>query len=334
MKRTLTFIGILLASLFIIYIAGPTPEKPIYNTKLPFVPSDTKGLEQYVRSIDAPHKIKPENESKIIWADSTKEKTEYAILYLHGFSASHEEGNPVHINFAKRYGCNLYLTRLAEHGIDTSDAMANLTAEKYWRSAVQAYAVAKKLGRKVIILSTSTGGTLALKLAAEFPEIFALINLSPNIAINDPAAFITNNHWGLQLTKWVTGGNYRITKIDTAEGPKYWYYKYRVEAIPALEELIETSMNKETFEKVKCPVLTVCYFKDEHNQDPVVKVSAMRTMMQELGTPANLKEFIPLTTPENHVLGNPLKSKDVKSVENTCFNFAEKVLKLTPLRNI
>jgi esterase/lipase len=180
-------------------------------------------------------------------------------------------------------------------------------------------------------MSTSTGGTLALKLASTYPEIKALINLSPNIAINDPAAFLTNNHWGLQLTRLVTGGNYRSSKVDTAEAAKYWYYTYRCEAVPALEELIETSMNKRTFEKVKCPVLTVCYYKDEENQDPTVKVSAMRVMMNELGTPANEKVFKPLAGPKSHVLGNPLKSKDVESVQLVCNDFAESVLKLKPV---
>ena len=40
--------------------------------------------------------IKPGNEAKIIWADSSKTRTEYAVVYLHGFSASREEGSPLH----------------------------------------------------------------------------------------------------------------------------------------------------------------------------------------------------------------------------------------------
>ena len=64
--------------------------------------------------------------------------------------------------------------------------MINLTADKLWNSAKEAYAIGKQLGKKVIIMATSTGGTLALKLAAEYPEIAGLILLSPNIAINDP----------------------------------------------------------------------------------------------------------------------------------------------------
>ncbi len=59
-----------------------------------------------------------------------KNKTEYSLVYLHGFSASQAEGDPVHRNIAKLFGCNLYLSRLAEHGIDTAEPMMNLTAEE------------------------------------------------------------------------------------------------------------------------------------------------------------------------------------------------------------
>ena len=137
------------------------------------------------------------------------------MVYLHGFSASQEEGDPVHVEFARAFGCNLYLSRLAGHGIDTIDAMINLTAEELWNSAKEAYAIGKQLGKKVIILATSTGGTLALKLAAEYPEITGLILLSPNIAINDPNAWLLNNPWGLQIARLIKG-KYNTSDDTTA----------------------------------------------------------------------------------------------------------------------
>ena len=163
-------------------------------------------MEKYIANNESKHKLKPDNEARILWYnDSTKEKTEYAVVYLHGFSASQEEGDPVHYEFAKKFGCNLYLARLAEHGVDTTVPLANYTAEKSWRSAVEAYAIGKQLGRKIILMSTSTGGTLALKLCAEFPDISANIMMSPNIAINDPNAWLLNNHWGLQIAHIIVG---------------------------------------------------------------------------------------------------------------------------------
>src|SRR5580704_12307053 len=135
-KRWLWLIPVVL---IIIYMAGPAPARPLYKTEMPVVPTDAIQLEGYVKNNEAQHKLKPDNEARILWAnDSMKQKTDYAIVYLHGFSASQGEGDPVHKNIAKEFGCNLYLSRLAEHGIDTSDAMVNLTADKYWESAKQA----------------------------------------------------------------------------------------------------------------------------------------------------------------------------------------------------
>ena len=86
----------LVAILLIIYFAGPKPIKPIYAKGLPLVP-ELAALPTYVAAQEAKQKIKPGNEAEIVWADSTKfEQTEYAIVYLHGFSASKEEGNPAY----------------------------------------------------------------------------------------------------------------------------------------------------------------------------------------------------------------------------------------------
>ena len=190
------------------------------------------------------HNIKPNNEARIIWIDSSRQKTPYSVVYLHGFSASQTEGDPTHRRFAKAFGCNLFLSRLADHGVDTTEALLQFTPDRVWESAKEALAVGKKIGDKVILLSTSTGGTLALMLAAEYPDdVFALISLSPNIAINDGAAFILNDPWGLQIARMVMGGDYRVTDANE-EHAKYWNKKYRLESLTQLEELVESSMSK------------------------------------------------------------------------------------------
>ena len=130
LKILLYIIGVLI----IIFLFGPRPNTPAYTTAMPIVPAAGQ-LEKFIATNEATHKLKPNNEARIVWAnDSNKQKTEYAIVYLHGFSASQEEGDPVHRNIAKTFGCNLYLSRLAEHGIDTSEQLMNLTADNYWES--------------------------------------------------------------------------------------------------------------------------------------------------------------------------------------------------------
>jgi esterase/lipase len=328
--RFLRWLGIIIILLIIIYFLGPQPSTPKYKTDLPAVPSDAAQLEKYVADNEAKHKIKPDNEARIVWFnDSTKEKTEYAVEYLHGFRASQEEGDPVHREFAKKFGCNLYLARLAEHGIDTSDALANYTAEKSWRSAVEAYQIGKQLGKKVILMSTSTGGTLALKLCAEFPEIAANIMMSPNIAINDANAWLLNNHWGLQIAHIVVG-EHRVIKDTSRLYNQYWNTRYSTNSLVQLEELLESTMKESTFKKVTQPSLLLCYFKDKENQDQVVKVSGMKRMFAQLGTPDSLKREVAIPNAGNHVLASPIKSKDVASVRKEVDKFAVEILKLTP----
>ncbi len=317
----------LIAVVVIVYFLGPQPPKPNFNYTLPLI-ADSSNMDSYVRTIEQEHKIKPNNEAKIIWADSTHTVTEYAIVYLHGFSASQMEGAPVHQNIAKQFHCNLYLARLAEHGIDTTEDMLNLTAENYWESAKQAYAIGRKLGKKVILMSTSTGGTLSLQLAAAYPEIAGLIMYSPNIEINNPAAPLLNNHWGLQIARLVKKGNYADIPFTNPSYPKYWNTHYRLEATVALENLLEATMNKETFNKVTQPVLALYYFKDEAHQDNVVKVSATKAMFAAIATPDSLKVLKAMPNTGNHVIASPIVSKDIEGVEKeTALFIAAKIIK-------
>ncbi|MBC7686550.1 MAG: alpha/beta fold hydrolase, partial [Aquabacterium sp.] len=281
---------------------------------------------------EATHKLRPDNEARIVWAnDSVKQKTDYAIVYLHGFSASQKEGDPVHRNIAKQFGCNLYLARLAEHGIDTTEQLINLTADEYWESAEQALAIGKQLGNKVILMGTSTGGTQALQLAAAYPnDVAALILYSPNIAINDANAWILNNPWGLQIARLVRGSNYNIPEDNRPIYKQYWNKPYRLEATVALQEMLETTMNKTTFNKIKQPTLLLYFYKDEQHQDPVVKVSAMKEMFTELGTADTLKKAIAMPNTGDHVIASPLKSKDVESVQKETAIFLQQVLHLNP----
>jgi pimeloyl-ACP methyl ester carboxylesterase len=305
----------------------------VYDPALPAIPADAVALEAYISAHEAAHHLKPDNQARIVWADSSKRKTKYALLYLHGFSASQGEGDPVHRQFAKRYSCNLYLSRLAEHGIDTTEPMINLTADSYWNSAKEAYAIAKQLGDSVIIAGCSTGGTFALQLAAAYPDdpIKALLLLSPNIAINDPNAWLLNNPWGLQIAHLVLGSPYKVSDDTRPVYKQYWTYKYRMEAAVSLEELLETTMTPTTFKKVKQPVLLLYYYKDEQHQDPTVKVSAARSMFEKLGTPAPLKRSVAMPNVGDHVIGSYIKSHDLPGVQREMAGFAEQVLGMQPV---
>jgi esterase/lipase len=313
-----------LLAVVIAYLLGPHPSTPRYNKNLPVIPNE---LENYVRHKELQHKLRPDNEARIVWAnDSMKRKTEYAIVYLHGFSASQGEGEPVHRTIAKRFGCNLYLSRLAEHGIDTSEQLVNLTSDALWESAKEAYAIGSKLGDKVIIMGTSTGGTLALMLAAAYPQIHSLVLLSPNVRIFDGNSWLLNNPWGLQLARSIVGSEYVFSEDTRPIYKQYWSYGYRLEAVTELQEMLESSMKPETFKKVTQPTLMLYYYRDEVHQDSVVKVDEMKKMFAQLGTPANKKRSMAMPKAGNHVLGSYIKSKDVEGVTKEIEKFMIEIL--------
>jgi len=314
-----------------VYFFGPTPEVADYDEKFPIVSDDIVFLaDSIAKSELSLGNIKEDNEAQIIfYNDSLKNKTEWALVYVHGFSGSAMEGNPIHREFAKKYGMNLYLARLSDHGLDTSEALVDMTTNRLWKTAKEALAIGEKLGDNVILMSTSTGGTLSILLASKFPEkVSALINFSPNVKINDPAAFLLNDPWGLQIARLVKGGNYNVTGSETDETAKYWNNTYRLEAVVNLQELIESSMIKKTFENVICPSLTVVYYKDEKNQDPTVKVEAGEWMNENISTVDSEKRFVKLANVGVHPLASDILSKDLNSVRETINLFAEEILNL------
>jgi hypothetical protein len=99
--------------------------------------------------------------------------------------------------------------------------------------------------------------------------------------------------------------------------------------VTELQELLETSMNKEVFGKINQPSLTLYYYKDEAHQDPQVSVSAMIEMNAQLATPAELKVTKAMPDAGAHVLGSSLTSKDVQGVYNAIEDFALEKLGMT-----
>ena len=335
MRKIIRFLAIVVLILIVAYLMGPKPPEVNLTRDLPSISASIGNIEDYVKRNDLGLILKPDNESRIIWANDTlKERTNYSLLYLHGFSASWYEGYPANMEFARHFGCNAYFPRLASHGIETEDPLIDMTPDRLWQSAKEALMVARTIGKKVIIMGTSTGGTLALKLAADFPEyVDGLILYSPNIRINNKAAFLLSKPWGLQIGKKVAGGNYRVVNDDfESKTCKYWNCKYRMEATVFLQQLVEETMNNQTFKNVNDPVFLGYYYKDEILQDNVVKVGPMLKMFENLGTSADKKVKVAFPEAGDHVIGCELKSGSYKEVAAQTIKFGEEVLNLKHVR--
>ncbi len=317
MKKFLRFLLLFIVALTVIYLIGPAPSAPNLEEKATVVlPNSFVELEASINKREAAiPTLRPDNQARIVWADSSKkEKTPVAILYLHGFSASQEEGDPVHTDLAQAFGANLYLARLAGHGIAPSDTtMMSLTADQLLASAEDALAITKQLGNEVVIVATSFGAALALQLTSRHPEVKALVMYSPCIAVADPSAVLLDNPWGLQLAKLVTGSTSRsMANIGNKDRDNYWTTTYHMNGIIALQNFLTTAMIPATFAEVKCPVLMCYWYKNEQEQDNVVSVPAMLTMFEQLAS--NQKHKVAVPNAGNHVLASHVLSKDIPTI--------------------
>lgn len=331
-KLIKVFAGFLVAIL-LLYWLGPVPSFEQVDGYIPPLDIDIKSIDQYIAETESQYdNIKPENESRIIWADSTR-KTPYAMVYLHGFSAGVMESNPVHIQLAKKYGCNLYLARLAAHGLDDTESFASLTPVSLMNSAKEAIAIGQIIGDKVIVVSCSTGGTLSIYLSAHNPVLIdAQILYSPNTAIDDPAARLLNKPWGAQLTQAVVGP-YKVadTKWYGTAVENYWTLKYRSEALITLQELLDQTMKSDIFAQISKPYFVGYYYKNEQESDHVISVPGILQFDQQTNTPDSLKKVIAFPNVGSHVIASDLQSKDIMSVIHETSVFIEEVLGLSPV---
>lgn len=333
MKRLRIVLLLLVAGAAALILLGPKAETPELQTASVVIDQDLRQLEQeiQVRESQIPG-IKPDNEARFIWADSfAYKKSPYSLVYLHGFSASQGEGIPVHRAFAERYQCNAYLSRLDQHGIAGEDELLHLTPEGYLASAQEAIAIGKAIGEKVIVMSTSTGGTLALYLAAGDPDIAGLICYSPNIQIYDSKASMLLWPWGLQIARAVTGGKYRQTEAKNDTVKQYWNTRYRLESLVALQNLVAHTMKPEVFAQVEAPLFLGYYYVSDSVQDQVVSVPKMLEMYEQLGTPEALKRKVAFTEVGEHALASRFQSEDIGSVLKETFAFAEEILGWVPV---
>jgi len=322
-----------LLSAVIVYLLGPKKSSS-YPTNNPTIQPLNLPLETLEAHIAAKEKqianLKTGNQARIIWADSVQ-KTPYSVVYLHGFSASSKEGDPIHQNFAKRYGCNLYLARLAGHGINDPDAFANLTPSALINSAKEALAIGQLLGEKVIVMSGSTGATLGIYLGANNPGfIHSHFMYSPNIDLHDPTSVLLTQPWGVQLTQLVLGSKYRTPAFSEA-CKNYWTCTYRIEGLICLKNLLQQTMTTATFAKIEHPVFMGYWYKNEQVKDKVVSIAKMRQFFEEISTPSANKQARAFADVDSHCIQSGLQSKDVQSVQAATFAFAENVLRLTPV---
>ena len=311
--------------LVIIYLLGPRVKFDAIKE-----PSDSHWLTEPIGDLDSliaaqeatVVDLKPDNQARIIWNDTVGVRTGISVVYLHGFSASQEEGDPIHEDVAKRYGANLYLARLDDHGRSDSMSFVNSTPQKMIDSANEAIDIGTRLGDTLIVISCSTGGTLSAYLASIRDDIDALVMYSPNIDLYDSKSELLLNPWGKQIAELVFGGIYNTIKYDD-NAIKYWNDAYHINGAFMVRDLLDKTMTNQVFSKIKIPVFLGYYYKDEERSDHVVSVPDMVDFFNAISTPSQLKRKVAYPDAERHVISSWIFSKSIDKVKNDTYEFLD-----------
>lgn len=213
------------------------PEQRFDATKL------SQGVDAYLAAVEARHtNIRAGSEKQVIWAAEPEVQTDWAIVYLHGFSASSSELRPVPDRLAEHMGANLYFVRFAGHG-QYGAALGQARAADWIYDIQEAIAIGQRIGEKTLLLSTSTGGALAT-LAAADPEmskkVSALVFVSPNYAVNNPAAFLLTQPGARVWVPWLIGSERSFTPHNDAHAAA-WTQRYPTEAIIPMAAVVRAA---------------------------------------------------------------------------------------------
>ncbi|SDG56332.1 alpha/beta hydrolase [Psychroflexus sediminis] len=270
--------------------------------------------------------LKKDNNAMISWANDTKSPTDLVFVYLHGFGASRMEAEPVVSKLAEEFEANVFYARLKGHGRSGVEGFEQLTKENYLQSAEEALEIGRLLGDKVVLISTSTGGTLSLYLASKYEDIAGLVLYSPFVGLKNPMMSQITTPQGREMFKSMIGGE--VQKMDRSEPESnYWSTEYHINAYVALIGMLKETMTPDTFNAVTAPVFMAYYYKSEEEQDQVVSVSAMLEMYDQLGTSEELKLKQAFPETGNHVIASELRSQDWESVLEASQNFIQEKIK-------
>lgn len=200
---------------------------------------------------------------RIIWAGQAGAKTPLSIIYLHGFSASAEETRPVADQVAQGLGANLYFARLAGHGRRPA-AMALPLANDWMVDMAEAMAIGRALGDEVIVISTSTGGTIAA-LGALDDQIAARLKgiafISPNFAIKNRAAALLTFPAARYWVPMITGKTRSFPTLNEGHAA-HWTESYPTVALMPMAAIVKEARMAD-YSGVKTPALFIYSLEDQ-----------------------------------------------------------------------
>lgn len=228
-------------------------------------------------------------------------RTAWSVVYLHGFSATRQETAPVAEQVAQALGANLFETRLKGHGLP-GDSLGAVSAQDWLADAVEAMEIARRLGDSVLVIGTSTGGTLGVWLATLPAEgrkgLAALALISPNFGPKDRNAGLLTLPWAKVILPRFIPQREWTARND--EQRRFWTVKYPSTALFPMQALVENVRDR-SIEAYNVP--TIVFY---HEGDNVVDAARTKRWLEALAvetlSPVEQVQVVPAEGEDGHVI--------------------------------
>lgn len=300
--RVFGWVLVALAAVCLLVAMGPRrvatePDRAAIDAS---VPHDPATLDAWLAHREATAgDLTPGTEASLRWHGAPGSHADVAIVVLHGFSATRQELAPLPDQLADDLGAHVVYTRLSGHGLD-GPAMTRHTAGTWLADAERAYDVATRIADRVVLLTSSTGGTVGLWLQVRHrgdPRLAGAVHLSPNLGLRAQAAEATRLPWlGPIITTVATEHCFQTISEDHA---RYWTSCYPTTAVLELVALIDHVRNL-PLEDARQPTLVVW-----SGEDGAVDPAHTEALVQRLPDVTPLR-WDPEPGESNHVLAGDI----------------------------
>ena len=283
---------------------------------------DISSLDQLIESRENEiQNIRLDVEKKIIWANKNNQKTKTSLVFIHGFSATRFELNPVIEMLGKELQANIFFTRLKGHGQD-GRALGEATFDDWMIDIEEAIGIGKVIGDNLVLIGCSTGCSLIHTILKESIDIKAVIYVSPNFG---PKSFKGQllRVPGAKLFMPLVFGKEHFFIPKNVEHERCWTTRYPIKALFAIKDSVVAAY-KIKHNKIKVPMLF--WFSDD---DQVVSAKATRKIISKMGN--NVTVYNPILTNEDDsskhgILGDILSASQTKDGVNKILSWLSKYI--------
>jgi esterase/lipase len=284
----------------------PTPTALVNAAAWPQLPDDIAAwLADTEKQVAEQYALIPGTEKRVTWHGEAGSRTPYAVVSLHGFSATRQETAPLAERVATALGANLFETRLSGHG-HSKQPLHEVRAEDWLADTAEALAIGARLGDRTVVIGTSTGGTLALAMSNQpaADTVSDIVLISPNVQPSEGNAAWLTRPAGPLIAQLVAGDT-RSWEAHNELQARYWTTSYPIEAAIEMMRLVDM-LNTRLPMWLEQNLLVLL-----SPRDTVVSPAATKQAYARIDAPHKaLIEIEDAGDPSNHVLAGDILSPD------------------------